>query len=120
MRLALALAGVAWPFVALMVAALWWGPRAPGRLPVLVVVLEVLAVAIPWLLSLRHEPLAGPSPRGFWVSLIVWPAVLMWPGTAWFAVLRPRVPSRFELASGLVLGAITGAILGFFVLALLG
>jgi hypothetical protein len=119
MRLALAVGGVVWPFVALMVAALWWGPRAPGRLPVLVVILEVLAVAIPWLVRRLYQPHAAPWPRGIWVSLIVWPAVLLWPGTAWFAVLRPRVPSRFELASGLVLGAITGAILGFFVLPLL-
>jgi hypothetical protein len=44
----------------------------------------------------------------------------MWPGTALFALIRPHVPTRLELVGGLVLGAITGAILCFFLLAVVG
>jgi hypothetical protein len=121
MRLALALGGVVWPFVILLAAALWWGPRAPGRLPWLALALNCLAVAIPTLVRLQHDPHGGRLwPNGTWVSLIVWPAVFMWPGTALFALIRPHVPTRSELAGGLVLGAITGAIVGWFVLAVVG
>jgi hypothetical protein len=121
MRLALALGGVLWPFVVLLGAALWWGPRAPARLPWLALALSVLAVAIPSAIRFRHQPPhAGLWPSGTWVSLILWPAAFMWPGTALFALIRPHVPSRLELAGGLVLGAITGAIVGFFLLAVVG
>jgi hypothetical protein len=119
MRLALALGGVVWPFVVLMGAALWWGPRAPARLPWLALALSVLAVAIPTAIRLQHDPRGALWPRATWVSLIVWPAAFMWPGTALFALIRPHVPSRLELAGGLVLGAITGVILGWFLLAVL-
>ena len=44
----------------------------------------------------------------------------MWPGTALFALIRPHVPTRWELAGGLLLGAITGAILASFLLAVVG
>jgi hypothetical protein len=119
MRLALALGGVLWPFVVLLGAALWWGPRAPGRLPWLALTLSILAVAIPTAVRLQHEPHGRLWSNAAWATLIVWPAAFMWPGTALFALSRPHVPSRSELVGGLVLGAITGAILAWFLLALI-
>jgi hypothetical protein len=112
MRLAFALAGVVWPFAVLVLAALWWGPRAPGRLPWLALALNILAVLIPAALQWRYRPNAAPWSHRTWIQLLVWPAALMWPGTALFALIRPHTPSRLELAGGLLLGAITGAILG--------
>ncbi|HWZ58451.1 MAG TPA: hypothetical protein VNW46_05685 [Gemmatimonadaceae bacterium] len=120
MRLAWALGGVVWPFAVLLVAALWWGPRAASRLPWLAVTLSVLALVIPSAVRAWYHPHAGPWSHGTWVSLLVWPAALMWPGTALFALIRPHVPTRAELAGGLLLGAITGAILASFLLAVVG
>jgi hypothetical protein len=120
MRLAVALGGVVWPFAALVAAALWWGPRAPSRLPWLALVLSILALVIPSAVRAWYHPHAVLWPHGTWVSLLVWPAALMWPGTALFAFIRPHVPTRWELAGGLLLGAITGAILASFLLAVVG
>jgi hypothetical protein len=111
MRLAFALGGVVWPFAVLVVAAIWWGPRAPSRLPWLALALNILAVLIPAILQWGYRPHAAPWPHRTWIQLLVWPAALMWPGTALFALIRPHTPSRWELAGGLLLGAITGGIL---------